>query len=319
MNIDTKKHKEFEVLTKLTYKNKTNCSHEGWKEIEHFENPKTGYYAKVFKKNNQIAISYRGTNITEMADFKNDFELLQNNIPSQIKDAFATYKTISKKYPHSNITHIGYSLGGSIAIYMSGWTNKEAITFGAYGNDKMNAVFKDKNPSVINYGRPKDIVFHKGINNLPGKIFIVDKYNSNSQTEFGKLHSDKHKLGNLYEHISDFGDLNDIIEYFPKKNYEYIPYLKNPHYPLKGNISYEYYPDEIFDIKNRVLHRNEIDIETADKELIDLYADQLLDDYIPEKGELDMRVFAGDLIYVNNYQRQDGTKVSGYYRRRSAK
>ena len=34
MNIDTKKHKEFEVLTKLTYKNKTNCSHEGWKEIE---------------------------------------------------------------------------------------------------------------------------------------------------------------------------------------------------------------------------------------------------------------------------------------------
>ena len=88
---------------------------------------------------------------------------------------------------------------------------------------------------------------------------------------------------------------------------------------LKGNISYEYYPNETFNIQNRVLHRNEIDIEAADKELIDIYTKQLLDDYIPEKGELDMRVFAGNLIYVNDYVKQDGTKVSGYYRRQPQK
>ena len=36
----------------------------------------------------------------------------------------------------------------------------------------------------------------------------------------------------------------------------------------------------------------------------------------PSKADLDAKVRKGDLIYVNNYTRSDGTKVSGYYRRR---
>ena len=35
----------------------------------------------------------------------------------------------------------------------------------------------------------------------------------------------------------------------------------------------------------------------------------------PSKSELNMKTFLGELIYVNNYVRSDGTKVSGYYRR----
>ena len=37
---------------------------------------------------------------------------------------------------------------------------------------------------------------------------------------------------------------------------------------------------------------------------------------LPKKSELQARVLSGELIYVNNYVRSDGTKVSGYYRRR---
>ena len=37
---------------------------------------------------------------------------------------------------------------------------------------------------------------------------------------------------------------------------------------------------------------------------------------MPSKEELDKKVENGDLIYVHNYVRSDGTKVSGYYRRR---
>ncbi len=37
----------------------------------------------------------------------------------------------------------------------------------------------------------------------------------------------------------------------------------------------------------------------------------------PSKADLDAKVNKGDLIYVNNYTRADGTKVSGYYRRHS--
>lgn len=37
---------------------------------------------------------------------------------------------------------------------------------------------------------------------------------------------------------------------------------------------------------------------------------------IPEKSELNKKVISGELIYVNNYTKADGTKVSGYYRKR---
>ena len=36
---------------------------------------------------------------------------------------------------------------------------------------------------------------------------------------------------------------------------------------------------------------------------------------MPTKEELDKRVHVGELIYVEEYTRSDGTKVSGYYRR----
>ena len=35
----------------------------------------------------------------------------------------------------------------------------------------------------------------------------------------------------------------------------------------------------------------------------------------PSKAELQAKTLIGDLIYVNNYTRSDGTKVNGYYRR----
>ena len=38
---------------------------------------------------------------------------------------------------------------------------------------------------------------------------------------------------------------------------------------------------------------------------------------MPSKAELDSKVMAGDLIYVNDYTRSDGINVRGYYRRRA--
>jgi len=36
--------------------------------------------------------------------------------------------------------------------------------------------------------------------------------------------------------------------------------------------------------------------------------------HLPPKEELDSRVRTGELVYVHDYTRADGTKVSGYYR-----
>ena len=49
------------------------------------------------------------------------------------------------------------------------------------------------------------------------------------------------------------------------------------------------------------------------KQFVSQYYD---DDYkFPKKEELDRRVRFGELIYVSDYTRSDGTYVSGYYRR----
>ena len=52
-----------------------------------------------------------------------------------------------------------------------------------------------------------------------------------------------------------------------------------------------------------------------DDRLLNLYLDQMYDqDRLPTKAELDKRTRIGELVYVEEYTRSDGTKVSGYYR-----
>ena len=50
----------------------------------------------------------------------------------------------------------------------------------------------------------------------------------------------------------------------------------------------------------------------------DRYMDYVLDNHweIPSVKNLDKRVLSGELIYIDDYTRSDGTKVSRYYRRR---
>ena len=49
--------------------------------------------------------------------------------------------------------------------------------------------------------------------------------------------------------------------------------------------------------------------------LRDVYLDQALERTpMPTKEALDERVHIGELVYVSEYTRGDGTKVTGYYR-----
>lgn len=71
--------------------------------------------------------------------------------------------------------------------------------------------------------------------------------------------------------------------------------------------------------KHRVFTKDEID-KMGDK-VPDYVRDSYLKDYLdgkglPTKQNLDKRVRNNELIYVESYTKTDGTKVSGYYRRR---
>ena len=74
--------------------------------------------------------------------------------------------------------------------------------------------------------------------------------------------------------------------------------------------------DRIFDIKNRVFHKNEVSMKDLDNPVLrDVYLEQALEyEPMPTKEALDKRVQTGELVYVSEYTRGDGTKVSGYYR-----
>lgn len=76
------------------------------------------------------------------------------------------------------------------------------------------------------------------------------------------------------------------------------------------------FKDRIFDIKNRVFHKNEVSMKDLDNPVLrDVYLEQALEyEPMPTKEALDKRVQTGELVYVSQYTRGDGTKVSGYYR-----
>jgi len=72
--------------------------------------------------------------------------------------------------------------------------------------------------------------------------------------------------------------------------------------------------------KDKVFYNGEYDTldEESQERMLRQYSRQFVENdwKIPEKAELNKRVISGELIYVNDYTKADGTKVSGYYRRR---
>ena len=111
------------------------------------------------------------------------------------------------------------------------------------------------------------------------------------------------------------GKMDDIIADMvmrKMKNGELItnPEKDNRRFPEKD------LREKLFDLKNRVFYKGELLLKDLnDRDIRDVFLDQALDkEGIPIKEELNKKVLSGELIYVENYTRADGTKVSGYYR-----
>lgn len=72
--------------------------------------------------------------------------------------------------------------------------------------------------------------------------------------------------------------------------------------------------------EDKVFYKGEYDTLDAksQEKYLKQYSKQLVDNgwKIQDRKELDKQVISGDLIYVENYTKADGTKVSGYYRHR---
>ena len=109
--------------------------------------------------------------------------------------------------------------------------------------------------------------------------------------------------------------IEDIVADKVYKHMKNGDLITNP-FTDKRKFNEKTFKDRIFDIKNRVFHKNEVSMKDLDDPILrDVYLDQALEKTsMPTKEALDKRVHTGELVYVSEYTRGDGTKVSGYYR-----
>lgn len=75
--------------------------------------------------------------------------------------------------------------------------------------------------------------------------------------------------------------------------------------------------------KDKIFYKGEFDTmdEERQEKMLKQYSRQYIENdwKIPEKSELNKKVVSGELIYIENYTKADGTKVHGYYRKRPSK
>lgn len=307
-------HNDCKLLSAYVYK-KNKCKEiNNWKCLNSCYS-KNGFYCEIYKKENDLIIVFKGTDkdygkLETVKDLYSDICMGCHLLPNQLKNARRVYNDYRRIYPNANIFFTGHSLGGSIAQALGAETGVKTITFSAYGiGHTYSPTFKYTN-NIINYGNAQDAIFVSNIDAQLGKTIILNaNTNSNSVIRERK----PHYFNNLNPHyIENLGDLSKGIEY--KR-----AVFENDNIPLfKLGIEYnDYNLEEIFDTKNRVLYRGEInpnDLEVGTS-LYNLYIDNIISKTpMPTKKELDKRTRIGELIYVDDYIRSDGTKVSGYYR-----
>ena len=97
-----------------------------WKELEWHPDEGDGFSYGVYQKENEIVISYAGTN--NWIDYISNISITAGLGSTQLTKAAIAYVQAQQRYGKS-ITFTGHSLGGGLASVMAVWFNKPAVVF----------------------------------------------------------------------------------------------------------------------------------------------------------------------------------------------
>lgn len=300
---------EMKNLSMCVYKGNKKYKPKDWIKFDEYES-NNGFHGETFYKNDKVVISFRGTDQIYEDLIKEDIlKLGTKNLPSQYVDAHNFYLKTKSNFPNKKIVFTGHSLGGSLAQLMGAETGKEAVTFNAYGVGDLIQKDNIKSTNIRNYGNVDDTVFNLNLRNQLGENYIIG-YSKDS--EYITKSSTGNYLGGRYpkrkHFIEDMGNLEDAVEY--KKPEDVNQKV------LTGNVSYNINARDVD--KKRVITREEIGRMSKDEyDKNENFINQQLNlGNIMSKAQADEKVKTGDLIWVEGYTREDGTKVCGYYRRK---
>ncbi len=219
--MDKTLHKELMTLSGHTYHNRKFDLPNGWKELTSL-NSGNGFQTTIYQKENEIVISYRGTDTPR--DWNDDIQMWKTQIPDQYQQANGVYKEIKKIFPNANITVTGHSLGGSLAQLVSAKNGCRAVTFNAYGTGEIlnnNDYYNVKNLNIINYGNPYDPVFAEKYNAQPGRTFLTGT-DFNSAVYWDEQNKRLTRMDRKKHFLENMGTLEDAVEVEPlPERYQY--------------------------------------------------------------------------------------------------
>lgn len=325
-------HNECKELSKAVYGRNYGKTIHGWKCIDYKE-AKNGLYAETYKKGNKVVVVVRGTEFDSSSDIRNDLEMAGYIVPEQLKTAKEYVCNVVKRYGNScEISLTGHSLGGSIVQGIGTETGLETVTFSAYGVGDLR-INKNNINNITNYGSSSDPIFMYNIDNQIGNTKIFGNANIIPVTELSNENNTKFcgkELLNTH-FLENYPELSTAKEYIPQKvnNNQSATFLiktgieENVYLSEEERQMLERYAREksLFAPENRVFYENEMNpaqvpSNSSENNYVQAFVKQYLNNNkkLPTENELKQRVISGELVYVHNYERQDGTKVSGYYR-----
>lgn len=197
-----KKHEEYKKLCIASYKPYQKSVPEGytlWDTID----DKNGFFACVYQKDDEMVIVYRGTEISDKEDLRNDKEMFNHVLPEQSQNALQVYDMVNKycKEKGMELTVIGHSLGGSLAQIVGAFRNATAVTYNAYGVKDMlpkDLPYYNEN-NIINYCNENDKLTTMNAENHLGRCYSVQ---SKDVWKFGHF---LENMGSLYEREETYG------------------------------------------------------------------------------------------------------------------
>ncbi len=297
---------EMKALAQAVYKENEKFIPKDWIKFTEKDNKKTGFHAEAFYKNGKVVIAIKGSDFENKGNdwTKNNYNMYIKKLPNQYIDAQDFYEEIKKDFPNREILFTGHSLGGSLAQLMGNKTGCETVTFNAYGVADFSDNKYSLNPTNIrNYGNINDTTFNLKIDSHLGKTYVIHENNENGYWEKSKKDGYSGGTAPVGHHfIESMGSLEDASEYKPKTLYAAVSH----------DIDFKDIDDK------RIFTREEIDEMTNEEysRLENLINKQLRAGKIMAKSQAEEKLKSGDLIWVDDYTRSDGTHVRGYYRSR---